>query len=722
MGNNEEIKAFCGMLRHNISESNAFSQYLNYIRETRNWGSQDAMRSDPAVIQAYGPKSKHFPRTLDRTIKDKRTSPANLAAFSKVFELGDNAKDFVLAFNSWKREKQLLQPAQFRRPMECDSKGRFVLPKDTIVNGQSGARYIIQEQRHGGMSRALSFKARALDSRETVFIKTLALTNQMNDEDRRFRINRFTEFVERELNSLEHLRYVDGVAQIKDYGFVDFQMPGQESIRRVPFIATKFLSGEDIRTALLNRYCQNGHFRGIDDGPFWVRIATQLIEILRNVHAHGVRHGDLRPDNILISGNRVFVVDFGESGLVADPPPQKQQVAHATPGSTSTPYTAPERIRHEDLPLEEAEDIYGLGGILFWLASGLEPPRGGIENDYELKTHIHSSINTKLRDYNEGIVHVITDCLHHRPGDRTSHADDILRNIEMFEEMMGRPSSSTVKGIYHELSSLTSVAKRLPNDRLFGNMIRRDLAHTARRIADMLSAGRAEVVGTRNDMIQSLLGFVSILEPGDQYITTSSINYWMPQNLGVDGRFLCANKILALHGVCIKRVLIVTAEELKEIERGFLSDDERAPSEPTKAASISASIRNRELTMAAIVRAQVSVAKVAKGNHDDAKRTSSLPPTSLDSPDYYVGYLVVSSEQKREILQDGYHIGIIRKKNRNQIVSLSFQEVGDETVRKIYVWNVEGRAAIENRIKNIAHHLNESYDIMGLLPERERRI
>jgi thiamine kinase-like enzyme len=49
-------------------------------------------------------------------------------------------------------------------------------------------------------------------------------------------------------------------------------------------------------------------------------IEVKVLEAYSVLHAHGVRHNDVRGDNILIGdgGSRVWIIDFEGSSLLAD--------------------------------------------------------------------------------------------------------------------------------------------------------------------------------------------------------------------------------------------------------------------------------------------------------------------------------------------------------------------------------------------------------------------
>lgn len=84
-------------------------------------------------------------------------------------------------------------------------------------------------------------------------------------------------------------------------------------------------------------------------------IGRALIEAISAVHDAGWAHGDLKPDNLMLSrSGQLFVLDLGSARKVDEPSPETE------PGVGRPPaWTAPERIRGE--PPSLAADVFALG-------------------------------------------------------------------------------------------------------------------------------------------------------------------------------------------------------------------------------------------------------------------------------------------------------------------------------------------------------------------------
>lgn len=93
-------------------------------------------------------------------------------------------------------------------------------------------------------------------------------------------------------------------------------------------------------------------------------LASQVGQAMLLVHAAGLIHADLKPDNLFLTRQgRYVILDFGTAGSGRERRSQRE----VSPG-----YSPPEQ--YERVPLTPAADVYALAATLYHLATGGPPP------------------------------------------------------------------------------------------------------------------------------------------------------------------------------------------------------------------------------------------------------------------------------------------------------------------------------------------------------------
>lgn len=101
------------------------------------------------------------------------------------------------------------------------------------------------------------------------------------------------------------------------------------------------------------------------------KLVAAVAEALDYVHAQGLVHRDLKPDNLILdAGGRPHIVDLG---LVLD---EEVRWQHAREFAGTVHYMAPEQARGDAHRLDGRADIWALGVILYQLLTGRLPFSG----------------------------------------------------------------------------------------------------------------------------------------------------------------------------------------------------------------------------------------------------------------------------------------------------------------------------------------------------------
>jgi serine/threonine protein kinase len=127
------------------------------------------------------------------------------------------------------------------------------------------------------------------------------------------------------------------------------------------YLALEWIEGPDLKAVL-----QRQGPRPIAQVVAW---AGQIAAALSHMHARGVHHLDIKPENILVAPDgRVKIVDFGLSWLqgTRDLLSEDFDNPHGTPD-----YAAPEQLR--GVRDDRRSDIYSLGLVLYEMLTGAFP-------------------------------------------------------------------------------------------------------------------------------------------------------------------------------------------------------------------------------------------------------------------------------------------------------------------------------------------------------------
>jgi eukaryotic-like serine/threonine-protein kinase len=145
-----------------------------------------------------------------------------------------------------------------------------------------------------------------------------------------------------------------------------------------PFIAMEYVEGMTLRQRIRNQAMKLGDV---------LDIAIQIAAGLTAAHEAGIVHRDIKPENIIIRPEGyVKILDFGLAKLTerhqsATTTTMPTLLFHSTPGIVigTAAYMSPEQAR--GIAVDERTDIWGLGVVLYEMASGRPPFTGETPTD-----------------------------------------------------------------------------------------------------------------------------------------------------------------------------------------------------------------------------------------------------------------------------------------------------------------------------------------------------
>lgn len=130
-----------------------------------------------------------------------------------------------------------------------------------------------------------------------------------------------------------------------------------------PYLALEYVEGRRI-----DQYCQEQQL-GIEA---LLRLFLQVANAVAHAHAHLVVHRDLKPPNILVTGDgQVRLLDFGIAKLMEAGTTAETELTQIGGRALTPAYASPEQISGE--PIGIGSDIYSLGVILYELLTSRLP-------------------------------------------------------------------------------------------------------------------------------------------------------------------------------------------------------------------------------------------------------------------------------------------------------------------------------------------------------------
>jgi serine/threonine protein kinase len=183
------------------------------------------------------------------------------------------------------------------------------------------------------------------------------------------------------------------------------------------FISMAYLEGESLR----DRITKQGRMP-VDES---IRIVSQIAEGLREAHARGVVHRDIKSANVLLTDrDEAVILDFGLAKL-----PSTASVTQTDTFSGTVSYASPEQIRGERV--DARTDLWSLGVVWYEMLSGATPFAGET-----VASQIHSVLDTTpapLRtvrnDVPANVERILSKLLTKTVAQRTPDASTLLAEL-----------------------------------------------------------------------------------------------------------------------------------------------------------------------------------------------------------------------------------------------------------------------------------------------------
>jgi eukaryotic-like serine/threonine-protein kinase len=271
----------------------------------------------------------------------------------------------------------------------------------------------------GGMSRVFTAKETALG--RAVVVKVLPPEMAAGVSTERFR------------------REIAVAARLQHPHIVPLLSAGE--MDGVPYFTMPFVEGESLRVRLARR----GELPVSES----VRILREIASALAYAHEHGVVHRDIKPDNVLFSGDVAMVADFGVAKALSASSNGDHGGVTSLGVALGTPaYMAPEQAT-ADPTTDHRADVYAFGVLAYEMLTG-QPPFVGRNPSQLLAAQVTEApepIARRRPNLPPALAALVMRCLEKRPADRPQSASEIVHAVDDINTPSGGmvPTSATLR-------------------------------------------------------------------------------------------------------------------------------------------------------------------------------------------------------------------------------------------------------------------------------------
>ena len=293
-----------------------------------------------------------------------------------------------------------------------------------LQRGLGSAYTLERELGGGGMSRVFLAEETALGRRVVVKVLAPQLTEGMSAE-------RFA-------------REVRLAARLQHPNIVPVLAAGDAS--SLPYYTMPYVDGESLR----ERLDRGGALPAAEA----VAILRDLSRALAYAHEHRVVHRDVKPENILLSGDTAVVTDFGIAKAVdaARDGPSTTALTQLGIAIGTPAYMAPEQVAGES-NVDHRADLYAWGIVAYELLTGHHPFANKKSAQAMFAAHLVENpapLHAVRDGLPGGLAPLVMGCLAKDPADRPRSARELVDALTDPSSSIGAlaaPFSSTLPSI-----------------------------------------------------------------------------------------------------------------------------------------------------------------------------------------------------------------------------------------------------------------------------------
>jgi tetratricopeptide (TPR) repeat protein/predicted Ser/Thr protein kinase/TolB-like protein len=213
------------------------------------------------------------------------------------------------------------------------------------------------------------------------------------------------------------------------------------------WLVMEYIEGETLRRRLKQPISQEEFFA----------IATQCCEGLQAAHEKSIIHGDIKPENIMLTpGNRVKILDFGVARRAwnSNPNDATKSMETMTASGGTPAYMAPEVLLQQ--PDDGRSDLFSIGLVFYEMLGGEQP----FQSD-SLATTVARIVHVEpppLKNVPAPLAKVVSRAMAKNPEKRHPTAAALLDDLRRVQQGRKPKRLASVPGAFHQYRALAALA------------------------------------------------------------------------------------------------------------------------------------------------------------------------------------------------------------------------------------------------------------------------
>ncbi|MFE0191430.1 serine/threonine-protein kinase [Streptomyces sp. NPDC058989] len=244
-----------------------------------------------------------------------------------------------------------------------------------------------------------------------------------------------------------------------------------------PWLAMDYVPGRPLSDVVMDQ--------GPLAAPLVASLGALLAEGLAAVHAVGLVHRDLKAQNVILGDFGPVIIDFGLGAFLGA---SKGSLSQAGTVIGTVRCMPPEQALGA-VDMTQAADVYGLGTVLLYAATG-HYPYDGARWEAVAAQVVNPEVGPDLSGLPEALVPVVTSMLAHKSDDRPS-LEEVTRKCADLMRLLGTSPARARRALIQETTAKDHPTMVLPQpdgpmlDRLdsLERLLREELASGERSIS-----------------------------------------------------------------------------------------------------------------------------------------------------------------------------------------------------------------------------------------------